>query len=47
MDESGMWVLCPLMPSNYGARHTLDWAVAATAEWHTKTVKKMLLLEYI
>jgi hypothetical protein len=45
MDESGIWVLCPLIPSSYGARCILDWVVAATAEWHTKTVKKDVLLE--
>ena len=40
MDESWIWVLFPLVPSNYGARHISDWVVATTVEWHTKTVKK-------
>jgi hypothetical protein len=35
-----MMVLCPLVPSNYASRHISDWAVAVTAEWHTKTVNK-------
>jgi hypothetical protein len=33
------------MLSSYGARHTLDWEVATTVEWHTKIVKEDASIE--
>jgi hypothetical protein len=43
MDESGIWVLCPLVPSIYKARHTSDWAVAVTTEWHTRLLEDVVV----
>jgi hypothetical protein len=28
-----IWVLCPLMASNYRAAYTSDWAVMLISEW--------------
>jgi hypothetical protein len=35
VDESMIWVLCPLMASSYRARYTSDWAVMLIVEWLT------------
>jgi hypothetical protein len=32
VDESMIWVLCPLVASNYRAQHTSDWKVVVIVE---------------
>jgi hypothetical protein len=36
VDESVIWVLCPLMASSYRDQNTSDWVVVVIVEWLTK-----------
>jgi hypothetical protein len=47
MDESRIWVLCPLVPSSYRARHTSDWAVAVIVEWLTRLLEDVVVRTHL
>jgi hypothetical protein len=42
-----MWVLCPLRPSSYKARHISNWAVAAIVEWHTRLLEDVVVRTHL
>jgi hypothetical protein len=42
-----IWVLCPLVASNYRARHTSDWAVVVIVEWLTKFLEDVVVRTHL
>jgi hypothetical protein len=47
VDESRIWVLCPLLASSYRARHTSDWEVAMITEWLTKLLENTAIRTHL